>query len=95
MIEKPRKKGTSYREKWSKFRKQYLAEHEQWGEWYECSKCKKWCKAWDIDLHHLEKRSQRPDLIFVSNNIILVCRSSADIPLIDLSLSLTLLCFIL
>lgn len=72
-IPKHKSPANSNRGQWSRFRKDYLDKIEMWGGWFECSKCKKWLKREDIELHHLIKRSQSKADVYNPENIIPVC----------------------
>jgi hypothetical protein len=39
----------------------------------ECEVCGKWCEADEKTVHHLFRRSSRPDLISDPNNLIDIC----------------------
>lgn len=66
-------KKRSSRDKWITFRRNYLKGKQNWEGYYECDNCRSWVVF--IDVHHIIKRSVRPDLVYDIQNLRLLCRA--------------------
>lgn len=60
--------------KWGRFRRHFLQGTETWEGRYVCHDCGKHVEKPEIDLHHILHRSVRPDLVFVAENCVAICR---------------------